>query len=143
MPLPLLLLTPAPVQAPMAEADRLAIRQVALDYMEGWYEGDAARMERALHPDLAKRIAERSPEGVTRLNHMNAQTLIQGTQRGFGKQTPKAKQQKEVQILDLFGNAASVRATMADWIDYMHLAKFNGQWKIVNVLWERKAAPEK
>jgi hypothetical protein len=24
------------------------------------------------------------------------------------------------------------------WIDYVHLARWNGQWKIVNVLWELK-----
>ena len=36
-------------------ADRDAIVRVALDYFEGWFDGDAARMERTLHPDLAKR----------------------------------------------------------------------------------------
>jgi hypothetical protein len=30
--------------------------KTALDYTEGWYAGDAARMERALHPELAKRM---------------------------------------------------------------------------------------
>ncbi len=34
-------------------ADSAAIRQAALDYIEGWYEGNAERMERALHPDLS------------------------------------------------------------------------------------------
>ena len=24
------------------------------------------------------------------------------------------------------------------WIDYMQIAKFNGEWKIVNVLWEMR-----
>ncbi len=38
------------------DADKEAIKATALDYMEGWYEGDAARMERALHPELAKRM---------------------------------------------------------------------------------------
>lgn len=33
---------------------------------------------------------------------------------------------------------ASVRVEMSGWIDYMHLAKFGDDWKIVNVLWERK-----
>ena len=39
-------------------ADRDAIVRVALDYFEGWFDGDAARMERVLHPDLAKRISD-------------------------------------------------------------------------------------
>ncbi len=32
-----------------------AVLSAVLDYFEGWFDGDAARMERALHPGLAKR----------------------------------------------------------------------------------------
>jgi hypothetical protein len=35
--------------------DKEAIRQVALDYIEGWYQGNAARMDRALYAKLVKR----------------------------------------------------------------------------------------
>ena len=35
--------------------DDLGIRTALLDYFEGWFDGDPARMESALHPDLAKR----------------------------------------------------------------------------------------
>jgi hypothetical protein len=69
---------------------------------------------------------------------MSAMGLVQGTRRGFGKQIPAAKQQKDVTILDVFGNAASVKIVAADWVDYLHVAKFNGKWVIVNVLWELK-----
>ncbi|HYJ80163.1 MAG TPA: nuclear transport factor 2 family protein [Longimicrobiaceae bacterium] len=119
-------------------ADSAAIRQTALDYVEGWYSGDAARMERAVHPELAKRIVQTSPEGRSRLDHMGAMRLVQGTRGGGGTETPEAERDREVRILDTFGNAASVRATMSGWIDYMHLGRFNGRWVIVNVLWELK-----
>jgi hypothetical protein len=78
-------------------ADSAAIRQPALDYIEGWYEADAERMERALHPDLAKRIVRTNPE-----------------------------------------NTASVKLVANGWVDYLHVARFNGRWVIVNVLWELK-----
>jgi len=42
-------------------ADRDAIVRVVLDYFEGWFDGDAARMERTLHPDLAKRSPDDAP----------------------------------------------------------------------------------
>ena len=115
-----------------------AIKQTALDYIEGWYEGNAERMERALHPELAKRIVRSSPEGRSRLDQMSAMTLVQGTRRGGGKDTPKDKQIKEVTILDVYENAASVKVVASEWIDYLHVAKFNGRWVIVNVLWELK-----
>ena len=94
-------------------------------------------MERALHPDLAKRIVRQGPQG-SRLQSMTAAELVEGTRRGGGKETPAAAQQKDVVILDVFQNTASVRATMSGWVDYMHMAKWNGEWRIVNVLWELK-----
>ena len=122
----------------VSAADQAAIKQTALDYVEGWYEGNAERMERAVHPELAKRIVRTGPEGRSRLEQMSAMTLVQGARRGGGKETPKESQQKDVIILDVFENTASVKAVMSDWIDYLHMAKFNGRWVIVNVLWELK-----
>ena len=120
-------------------ADAAAIKQTALDYIEGWYEGNAERMEKALHPDLAKRIVRTNPQnGRSGLGQMSAMSLVQGARAGGGKDTPKDKQQKDVTILDVFENAASVKVIASDWVDYLHIAKFNGHWVIVNVLWEMK-----
>ena len=69
---------------------------------------------------------------------MSAMGLVQGVKRGGGKDTPKERQQKDVTILDIFGNAASVKVVASDWVDYLHIAKFNGRWVIINVLWEMK-----
>ena len=123
----------------VSDVDKTAIKQTALDYIEGWYSGDAERMENALHPDLAKRIVRVSSDNkFNRLDQMSAMSLVQGTKRGGGKQTPKEKQLKDVTILDVFENAASVKIVASGWIDYLHIAKFNGRWVIVNVLWELK-----
>jgi hypothetical protein len=122
------------------DADREAIKRAALNYAEGWYEGNAEKMESALHPDLAKRIARSNDKGQTRLDQMSAMSLVQGTRTGFGKQTPKEEQQKDVTVLDVLGGAATVKLEMRDWVDYMHIARSNGKWVIVNVLWEMKPA---
>jgi len=119
----------------VTDEDRQAITQAAVDYAESWYTGDPARMERALHPELAKRIVV-TRDGKSRLEQMGAMTLVQGVKSGAGKNTPKEKMLKDVTILDTFGNTASVKLVMSGWIDYMHVAKYNGRWVIVNVLWE-------
>lgn len=129
-------------QATVSDADREAIKQTALDYVEGWYEGNAERMERALHPDLAKRIVMTDDRGRSRFDQMSAMGLVQAVKRGGGKDTPKEKQQKDVTILDVFENAASAKTVMSGWVDYMHMAKVNGRWVIVNVLWELKRRPQ-
>ena len=130
------LLAPA-ISPAQTAADSAAIRATALDYIDGWYAADAARMERSLHPELAKRNVFSDPNnGRSRLIQMSAMTLVNGTRNGGGSDVPAAQRSDSVKILDIFGNAASVRVRAASWVDYMHIAKYNGQWRILNVLWE-------
>jgi hypothetical protein len=123
--------------AAQSSADSAAIKATALDYIDGYYTGDAARMERALHPDLAKRIVHTNPQGQSRLGQMGAMALVQGTRAGYGKE--ETVKREDVRILDIFQNTASVRIDAGTWVDYLHVAKWNGRWVIVNVLWELRA----
>jgi hypothetical protein len=133
-----LVAVPAHLSA-QSPADSSAIRATALDYVEGWYQGNAGRMGRALHPELVKRIViSDTVTGKSVLQNMGASQLVNSTRHGYGRSTPEERREREVTILDIFGQAASAKAAMADWIDYMHLAKVDGRWVIVNVLWERK-----
>jgi hypothetical protein len=136
------LVTAAAMAQTTSPDDNAAITKTALNYIEGWYEGNAARMESALHPELAKRMIYTDPKtGRSQFNHMGAMALVQGTRRGGGSKTPKEQQLKEITILDRYQGAAVVKINASDWIDYLSVAKFNGEWKIINVLWELKPKP--
>jgi len=127
----------SPVVRAQTAADSAGIRQAALDYIEGWYAGDADRMARAVHPELAKRIVRTDPKtSRSSLGQMGAMTLVNSTRMGGGKQTPEAQRRKDVRILDIFQGAAVARVDASSWVDYLELGKWNGQWVIVNVLWE-------
>lgn len=118
-------------------AERNGIEHAALDYAEGWYEGDADRMEHALHPDLAKRALMPNPRsGEGEIDHMSAMALVQATRTGRGREIPIGARRIRVTVLDVYGNAASVKLMMHDWVDYMHMSKVGGRWVVVNVLWE-------
>jgi hypothetical protein len=120
-------------------ADSAGIRATAMDYIEAWYAGDAARMERALHPELAKRVVTTdSRSGRSQLESIGAMTLVARTRAGGGSRTPKERQQKDYTLLDVFNNAGVAKVIASDWVDYLELAKWNGRWVIVNVLWEYK-----
>jgi len=121
--------------------DSAAIRTAALDYIQGYYDGDATRMERALHPELAKRIVRTGDNGRSQLGQMSAMSLVQGTRAGGGKEIPAAERRSDVRILDIYQNAASARIDASGWVDYLHLARWNGRWVIVNVLWELHPRP--
>lgn len=123
----------------MSTDETVAIRQTLLDYIEGFYDGDAARMESSLHPELAKRIAHPDPtSGRTHLAEMSALLLTRLTRDKASRPTPKADQRKDITVLDIFQNATSAKIVASTWIDYLHLSKVNGRWVIVNVLWEMK-----
>ena len=126
-----------PLKETQRESETEAIRQTALDYIEGWYTGNAERMERSLHPELAKRIVIPATNDGTedRLSQMSAMRLVQLTRSGMGS-IPEYDQRKEVVILDRDGRSASAKIVASTWIDYLHLAKWEGRWVIVNVLWE-------
>jgi hypothetical protein len=121
-----------------SRSEQAAIKATILDYVEGWYEGDAGRMQRALHSELAKRAYLPGAEGQLVLDQMGAEKLVGGVRAGLGKRTPMDQRQKDVVIYDVTGHAATAKATMSGWVDYMHLVKVEGRWVILNVLWELK-----
>jgi len=115
-----------------------AITAAALDYLDGWYAGSAERMGNALEPALAKRSVVTHPKtGRQFVQSLSREAMIEYTRGGGGSSTPKEKVHNEIEVLDVYGGIATVKAVSVDFVDYLHLAKINGEWKIVNVLWER------
>jgi hypothetical protein len=112
--------------------DETQIRAAALDYIAGVLEADPTRMERCLHPELAKRAYLPGVDGKPQFSHMSALNLILDAHTF--KVVPG--RHAEVVILDRYEGAASVKTTFDRWIDYMHVVKVGDAWKIINVLWE-------
>jgi hypothetical protein len=112
--------------------DREKILASARDYIESWLDGDAERMARCLHPELAKREsleADASAETVTR------DQMVQATGEGRGM---KYERPYEVSILDAYGDIATVRLLSSAYMDYLHVARCGGEWLLLNVLWQRR-----
>jgi hypothetical protein len=71
---------------------------------------------RCLHPDLAKRGVTRDPRtGERVLRHTDAARMVRLTQEG---------------------HTASTKVLSHPFVDYLHLARFDERWVIVNALWE-------
>ena len=113
-------------EPPMKEHE--LITQTALDYFEGWFDGDAVRMERALHPDLVKRQSGEAL-GVT-----TKQRMIELTESGEGR-SDAADRRLDVTVENVYGDIASVTVRSAVYHEYLHLVRTNDGWKIANALW--------
>ena len=121
-------------------SELLTIR--ALDYVAGYYSSDIKRMDRAIHPDLAKRAIGRHPKtGRNIIRHISKSTLLEIADGIREKTISKATQDKldniEVSILAVDGDIASMKVVSADFIDYLHLGKWNGDWQIINIFWRK------
>jgi Putative lumazine-binding len=113
--------------------DETAIVDTVLDYFEGWFDGDTARMERALHPRLAKRSLE--DEGSS-LDETTAEWMIDATRRGVGKSHDPGDRRIEVDVEDVYGAIANVTVRSAVYREYVQLARTKDGWRIVNTLWQ-------
>lgn len=112
------------------------IRATAKNFMEGWYEGDPTKMEKALQEDAVSKVIS-SKNGFSRIEFFSALELVQLTRKGGGKAVPQSKKRMDITILDIYQNAATVKIHAYDAVEYLHLAKWRGKWKIINILFER------
>jgi hypothetical protein len=120
-----------------------AIKAVAYDYVDGQLEGDAKRVARALHPDLAKRaVVGNRPTAreMFPLRRMSADELVQLTADG-ALRTPRDKWVRSVEVLDIVGNVAVARVETPWFVDHFHLGRFGDRWLIINALWWSKPQP--
>jgi len=123
-----------PQAAAGADPDKAAIIQAVLDYADGYYDGAADRMTRAVSPLLTKRGLMNRPPVAPYLVQMNAEMLIEATRRGGGK-TPPEKRGIATEVLAVDAEMASARVFSTGFNDYLHLIKRDGEWRLVNVLW--------
>lgn len=119
--------------------DTLGIKEAALNYLEGWYTGDADRMDKALHPDLVKRNMQMVPNTEVQLVSTSSKdAMVQFTEAGFGTRTPKDKIKNKVKVVHIYKGIASAIAISYDYVDYLQLVKTKDGWKILNVLWDKR-----
>ena len=109
------------------------VKAVALDYIQGWYAGDAERIRRSLHEDLVKRtpLSGDHTEAAD-LRTVSKQRMVELTSGGGGRDV--AEPSIEVVVHDVSDHIASARTVCVDFVDYMQLVKTPRGWKIANIL---------
>jgi hypothetical protein len=120
-----------------SQADSIAIAGTVADYYLGWYDGDAARMARALHPDLAKRGWRSGPDGTVQLGFDTFDSMVGFTRQGVGRRDDPDERRYELRDLTVHRDVASVNVFAVPYVDLLHLVRTRDGWRIVNALWCR------
>lgn len=120
------------------ENDSLLIKETAMNYIEGLLTNNYQRMEKAIHPELAKRVIRKDDKGNYRLSNMGYSELLYYTKTLTPKdEKPEEPFKADVIIFDISNDIATIKITQNkyNFFDYIHLGKVDGEWKIINWLW--------
>jgi hypothetical protein len=127
-----------PAAATATAEDREAVRRAALDYLEGFYEGDSTKLVRSVRPDVFKFGFWRARDSTSYVEERMTWPEFLSYARGVkanNRQAP-ATAPKRVEVYDVMNQTASVKVTAFWGTDYLLLGKYNGKWMISSVLWQ-------
>jgi hypothetical protein len=128
---------PTPSPSPPA-SDTELVRRAALDYVEGIYEVKPDYIERSVHKDLVKYGLWRQNESKPYAGSAMTKPQLLELAKKWNASGNRANSEslKEVELLDVLDQTAVAKVSAAWGIDYMQLAKFDGTWQILHIMWQ-------
>jgi len=119
-------------------AEEQTVKEAVLDYVEGFYEGDTLKIKRSILPQVNKYgYYQPKDSKVYAGEPMSFKEMIQYAANVKAKNRPAPKTApKEIKIFEVLDQTASAKLTAWWGTDYLLLAKYNGKWMIVQVLWQ-------
>jgi hypothetical protein len=132
----------APAQSAAATGDgagdREGVRRAVLDYVEGFYEGDTAKLVRSIRPEVYKygfwRHRDSTSYAGSQMPWPEFLAYARNVKANNRPAPPNAP--KEIAVLDVQDQTASAKLTAWWGTDYLLLGKFAGRWMISHVLWQ-------
>lgn len=115
--------------------DRQAVEQAATDYVTAVYEAKPELIERSVSPQLVKLGFVRQPNGTYRQAPMTYEQLL-NVAKTWNANGQRDTSVKKVEVLDVLDQTATAKLTAAWGVDYMQLAKIDGTWKILHIVWQ-------
>ncbi|WP_350292563.1 nuclear transport factor 2 family protein [uncultured Croceitalea sp.] len=122
------------------DENKALVEAVTLGYIENFFENNFEQMSLYLHPELAKRGVSKK-RGLEEYYFEDLSMEALKNMLTSKKVLSKEDQINKVEVLDIFRNTASVKLTTGypkrmKWIEYIHLVKVSGEWKIANIIWD-------
>ncbi|MFN0177076.1 MAG: nuclear transport factor 2 family protein [Saprospiraceae bacterium] len=118
-------------------SDSLLVHRAALDYLEGFYEGDTIKLQRSLSPELHKYGYYKSKNGQYEGDKMSYSDAIAFARGVLAKQSfPKPDAPKQVTLMEVQEQIACVKVVAWWGMDYLLLAKHGDKWRIEQVMWQ-------
>jgi Putative lumazine-binding len=126
----------APGSRAQTAGDREGVRQAALDYLEGIYNVQPERIQRSVHPALVKRGFYKKDATTPYAESPMTYEQLARLAGSWNKDGKRDTSIKDVTVLDVLDQTAVAKVTASWGVDYMLLGKYDGVWKISQILWQ-------
>lgn len=126
-------------QANAQNSENDKVKRACMDYIEGFYEGDEAKLKRCLSSDLLKfgYMKKRDTQEYASVGQMTYEEALSYARGVKEKQRfPKADAPRGIEIYDVDDSIAAAKVTAWWGFDYLLLAKVDDKWMIQQVLWQ-------
>jgi hypothetical protein len=127
---------PAAVAFTQAASDREAVRLAALDYVEGIYSVQPERIQRSVHSALVKRGFYKKDASTPYVEMPMTYDQLVTLSKNWNRDGTRDTSVKRVEVYDVLDQTAVAKVTASWGVDYMLLGKFDGTWKITQILWQ-------
>ncbi len=109
------------------------------DYVDGIYLVQPERIKKSVHPELMKKGFWRKDGNAEYDNEstMTFEQLVDLASKWNAKGTLTKDAPREIEIYDVQDQTATGKLTAQWGTDYFQLAKYDGKWMIVNIMWQR------
>ena len=128
----------AQVAMPGTAADRDEVRRAILDYVEGFYEGDSAKLARSIRPEVYKYGFWKARDSTRYAGEHMTWPEFFSYARGVkqnNRQAP-ATAPKRIELFEVQSQTAAAKVTAFWGTDYLLLGKYDGKWMISSVMWQ-------
>lgn len=126
-------------ERPIAEdKDLIEIKRAVTDYCEGYYLRKPEQTHRAYHPECLKRAFERTENDVFYLTVQTRASMVD-----VAKISWVANERPEFEIIvdEVHRDMSTVRLYSNSWVDYLHVVKARGEWKLLHAAYAERPEP--
>lgn len=118
-----------------SDSDLEAIIAAARDYLEGYVTGDGERHARAYHPEAIKRRYTEDEDGLFSMINLSPRVM---SDYAATQDASDEADRADMFIDDVSQDIASVRVYSPRWVDFLHIVKARGEWKLLHVTWHSR-----
>jgi hypothetical protein len=118
--------------------DHQAVYAAVEDYVDGLYLVQPERIKKSVHPELMKKGFWKAKDKTAYAYEgiMTFDQLVELAGKWNAKGWLPKDAVKKIDIYDVQDQTATAKLTAHWGTDYFQLAKFDGKWMIVNILWQ-------